>query len=248
MEKHKIDELFSEKLTEFEQPVSAASWQQISGALKSKKRSPIGIWLSIAASAALLITSAFLLLEESNGELEDIYITNNANVDIEPGVAIIETQVPLFVKLATESNDNELLVEASSEEEDLPKKPLTEQPTAPSATIADNSQTTDTNLSPLLDSEFSKVNPVMAATEEETPLFSDVDAIEEEPVLLASNETLNEPIQIIYKQGEVEEQSKISKALSFMDDVRKGDKRLINFNKFKKGLFTKNKEEGSNSK
>jgi ribosomal protein L12E/L44/L45/RPP1/RPP2 len=248
MEKHKIDELFSEKLTGLEQPVSAASWQQISGELKSKKRFPIGIWLSIAASAALLITSAYLLLEEGNSELEDIYITNTTNVNVEPGVAIIETQVPLFVKVVTELNDDELLLSANEEEVIVPNKSAIETPSATSTTVADNSQTTDTDLSPILDSEFSKVNPVMAATEEETPLFSDVDATEEEPVLLASNETLNEPIQIIYKQGEVEEQSKISKALSFMDDVRKGDKRLINLNKFKKGLFTKNKEEGPNSK
>ena len=42
--------------------------------------------------------------------------------------------------------------------------------------------------------------------------------------------------------------SKISKALTFMDDVRKGDKKLLNFNKIRGNLFGKNKEELNNSK
>ena len=247
MEKHKIDDLFANKLAAYEAPVSEDAWNQISDQLNKNKRFGLAAWLSIAASAALLIASAMLIFEDTDNHLEGVYITDQLQHGLEPNVPKMEGQIPLFIGISSipveRENENTII-------EQVDKKNVQNSvTTAPENTVVIVEQTDlpATDISPLLDSEFSKVTPVFVSSEQEPPSFSELDSPEEQ-VLIASNEILSQPVQIIYKQGQVEEQSKISKALTFMDDVRKGEKRLINLNKFKDSLFTKNKEEGTNSK
>jgi len=56
------------------------------------------------------------------------------------------------------------------------------------------------------------------------------------------------PLTIIYKQGTPEPKSKFTQAVSYMEDVRNGDKKLINFKKLRENIQSKlssNKEVNS---
>ena len=52
-----------------------------------------------------------------------------------------------------------------------------------------------------------------------------------------------EPLTITYIQGEPEPVSNFTKAINYMEDVRKGDKKLINFKKIGEGIKSKFKSD-----
>ena len=248
MEKHKIDELFSQKLDQFEATPAVDTWEQIADQLRSKTRALLVKRFSVAASVALVVLSGYYVFQSQDHESStpDIYITNQGEQINEPLVLNEEIVLPLFVFERTQPagpvNSPGLTTdEKNVSNEDLEQlKPLLTKVTPANADQLDRSII-------LEEASQGDITPVVIA-EDVSPATYSAPPDETAPVLLASNQGLNESIQIIYKQGKEEEKSNISKALTFMDDVRKGDKKLLNFNKIKNNFFGKDKEEVSNSK
>lgn len=249
MEKHNLDKLFEDKLANHEIAPGAVAWDEISRGLDKKRRIRMRGWLSIAASAAMLIASGYLLIQTDSTNNEDYYV-KTTNKDIAPDVPIYETQLPVFIR---QSDHNRLATSAPETSTSLVIEVQNKQENDTFIPIDHTVATTDNvdgnlNVKPILDSELLLVNPILLGAESAVD-ENDVSKKEEQPVLLASSkEVVSQPVTIIYKQGEVKEQSKISKALNFMSEVGKREKKLIDMNKIKTNLFSKNKEQVDNSK
>ena len=73
MAKHKLDELFSDGLENFEPTPSASAWEAIDNQLDKKKGRSYWAWAGIAASALLVLTSSWLIFSQSNDTEQDLY-------------------------------------------------------------------------------------------------------------------------------------------------------------------------------
>lgn len=248
MEKHKIDELFSQKLDQFEATPAVDTWEQIAEQLRSKTRALLVKRFTVAASVALVVLSGYFVFQLPGHEYPapDIYITNQSEHINEPLVLNEEIVLPLLVFERTQAAEPvkspglTLDKQIVSNEDFEQVKPLLTEVKPDNADQLISSTTFE-------ETRPADISPDVIV-EDVSPTTYSAPPDETAPVLLASNQGLNESIQIIYKQGKEEEKSNISKALTFMDDVRKGDKKLLNFNKIKNNFFNKDKEEVSNSK
>ena len=227
---------------------SQQAWDTLSEGLSKKRKINVSGWLSIAASAAILITSAYLLVQTDSDKPSENYISSNVTIEIAPDVPNFEPQLPVFIRQKNLVVDVLMSVSANTQSIEQEKN-VADTPTIQTAEnekpVSQN-QKEDSYLGPILDSDLIKTNPVLVAEEVDEQDLEHPE-FENQSAVLASAAEINQPVTIIYKQGEVEEKSNISKALTFMDEVRKGEKKLINMNKIKTNLFTKNKEQVSNS-
>ena len=248
MGKHNLDRLFEEKLANNEVVPSQQAWDTLSEGLSKKRKINVSGWLSIAASAAILITSAYLLVQTDSDKPSENYISSNVTIEIAPDVPNFEPQLPVFIRQNNLVVDVLMSVSANTQSIEQEKN-VADTPTIQTAEnekpVSQN-QKEDSYLGPILDSDLIKTNPVLVAEEVDEQDLEHPE-FENQSAVLASAAEINQPVTIIYKQGEVEEKSNISKALTFMDEVRKGEKKLINMNKIKTNLFAKNKEQVSNS-
>ncbi|MFN8353295.1 MAG: hypothetical protein U0Y10_02525 [Spirosomataceae bacterium] len=83
--KHPIDNLFSERLHNYERQPSAAAWQKLQGRLESKKSRRIGGWMiyTIAASVALLLVAG-LWISNQNDEAPQVAQVKNQGKTLVP--------------------------------------------------------------------------------------------------------------------------------------------------------------------
>ena len=245
MEKHNLDNFFAKKLASHEIVAGAENWDKISKGLDKKQRIKIGGWLSIAATAALLITSGYLIRQPDSTDNKD-YAVKTINIDVEPDVPVYETQLPVFIRQHDDNSFASTILNTTI-------NPTNQNQNKPDhITLVSNEQavatTENTNLKPILDSELLLVQPILIGSASDLD-HDDMNKKEEQPVLLASSkEIISQPVTIIYKQGTVKEKSKISKALNFMSEVGKREKKLLDMGKIKTSLFSKNKKQVKNSK
>jgi hypothetical protein len=245
MEKHNLDNFFAKKLAGHEIAAGTETWDKISKVLDKKQRIKTSGWLSIAATAALLITSGYLIIQSISADNED-YVVKTINIDIEPDVPVYETQLPVFIR---QHDDNSL---ASADQNTTINLTNQNQNKPDHVTLVSNEQsvatTENSNIKPILDSELLLVQPILIGSESDLD-HDGMNKKEEQPVLLASSkEIVSQPVTIIYKQGEVKEKSKISKALNFMGEVGNREKKLLDIGKIKTSLFSKNKKQVKNSR
>lgn len=238
MEKHKLDQLFSDKLSDFEELPSANAWEQLDEELNKSKKRPYGMWLSIAASAALAIVSSWYLLTGSISESELSYTYSDASsTEAELPTQIV--YVPIYIQYPTA--DQQLIAK---------EVPTPQQKAEPFQKVALESKSNALMVS----------NPLEKSSEREDIIMPEVLDIEEVPLVTEIEETLmayvdpvmqDEPAQeqlpltIIYKQGEPAKESNFTKAINYMEDVRLGEKKLVNFEKLRdniKSKFKSNKD------
>jgi hypothetical protein len=235
MKKHKLDKLFSDKLEDYQNQPSAGAWEVIESGLENKSHKPVWTWLSIAASAVLAIVSSWYMFSESNIDPTVNYAHSQNQIDIVdvPQEIIL---VPVYIHVP------------AAQELVLNQKVQIEKPTPPAAVIID-----DTPQQNIVITDNKVLEHQLAPIiQEPLPLADD----NSQEVVIASTKemaTVNEqstlePLTIIYKQGKAEPKSNFTKAINYMEDVRKGDKKLVNFKKIGdsiKSKFKSNKVENS---
>lgn len=251
MEKHSLDRLFAEKLAGFEDTPSQKAWEMLSENLDNKRRSNIRVWLSMAVAAALVLTSAYLLVPTDPVEPGDNYVSNNP--DIAPEVPVFEARLPVFITRESPAREVVAVTQTTTKSFEQAEPVVTQTlPIIKKENLQIKNQKNNSHLGPIMDSELIKMTPVLVAEQTADANLGQQVAGNQPPVL-ASTEHINQPVTIIYKQGEAEEKSRFAKALNFVDEVRKGERKLIDINKIdvnkiKSGLFTRNKEQVNNSK
>ena len=228
MAKHKLDELFAAGLENFEPSPAPAAWEQIESQLDQKKSKGFWAWAGIAATAALLLASSWLMFSQNAEPASYTYDYAEASIEnlSQPAEVVY---VPIYIYTSVER----------------PQKK--DQQPGPAPAVKQN-------IVP------AQEEPVMLAQSEEIPVEQpEIITLEEVPVapsddlLVASVETpvANEPEQlqpvtIIYKQGEPAEESNFIKAMNYMEDVRMGEKKLLNFDKLRENIRSRfRSEEGS---
>jgi hypothetical protein len=148
--------------------------------------------------------------------------------------------VPVFIQVpvintVTEKPINYQKSQVAQNDEEMIELPKDTQQVP--VVVADN-KVLEHQLAPIIQEPL----PLVAETDEELIMASSKETIAEE------QQSSFEPLTIIYKQGEPESKSNFTKAINYMEDVRKGDKKLINFKKIGEGIkskFKSNKEVNS---
>lgn len=122
MTKHKIDDLFQQKLGDSEFSPSPAAWSKLESQLGQKKKKGIIFWMSMAASIALLLTFGWLIWRSGEGVLPTQTIAGNNVEQIENIISIDSVEV----QNKSSSKTKELNVEepVKSSEKKTIKTPL----------------------------------------------------------------------------------------------------------------------------
>ena len=239
MKKHKLDKLFSDKLDDYQNKPSPEAWEKLEDSLKQQSPKQLWTWISIAASAALVVVSSWYMLSADNSPNTNEYAYSvNPSEDVAVPLEIV--LVPVFIQVPvnntpTEEPINYQKVQLANNDEGTVKvvKDMQQAP----VTLTDN-KVLEHQLAPIIQEPL----PLVAEADEELIMASSKETIAEE------QQSGLEPLTIIYKQGEVEPKSNFTKAINYMEDVRKGDKKLINFKKIGEGIkskFKSNKEVNS---
>ena len=239
MKKHKLDKLFSDKLDDYQTIPSPQAWEKLDESLKQQAPKQIWTWISIAASAALVaVSSWYMLSADSSTNTIDYAYSVNPTEEVDVPVEIV--LVPVFIQVPvnntpTEEPINYQKVQVAKNDEEVVALPKdTEQvPTV----LADN-KVLEHQLAPIIQEPL----PLVTDESDELIMSSSKETIVED------QKTTLEPLTIIYKQGEPEPKSNFTKAIDYMEDVRNGDKRLINFKKIGEGIkskFKSNKDVNS---
>jgi hypothetical protein len=228
MAKHKLDELFSDSLENFEASPAPAAWEAIESRLDQKKGWPAWGWMGIAATAALVLTSSWLMFTQTEETAAEVYTYNESSIE----ELVLPTEViyvPIYIHTVIEQ-----------------PKQIASQPVKPSVATQ----------KPVIVEE----EPVVLASTKEIPVeqpeiitLEDVPLVTAEEVLMASAESpdvvppaLAQPVTIIYKQGEPAKESNFVKAMNYMEEVRMGEKKLVNFEKLRNNLRSRfRSEEGT---
>jgi hypothetical protein len=239
MKKHKLDKLFSDKLEDHQSQPRPEAWETLEESLAKNSPKLVWTWISIAASAALVALSSWYILsaDSSNNTIEYAYSEDPAG-EVEVPIEIV--YVPVFIqvpaiKATTEESSNNHKSQLAITEAEVVE--LTKD-TGQAPTVLADTKVLEYQLTPVIQEPL----PLITDDTEELVLASSKETIVEE-----QQNTL-EPLTIIYKQGETEPQSNFTKAINYMEDVRTGDKRLINFKKFGESIrskFKSNKDEKS---
>jgi hypothetical protein len=239
MKKHKIDKIFSDKLEDYQSQPRPEAWATLEESLAQQSPKQVWAWISIAASAVLVAASSWYILSaDSSTPLDEYAYTVNPTEELDVPKEIV--LVPIFIQVPVNNIALEKPISiqkhqvANNDEGSVELEKDTEQvPTV----LADN-KVLEHQLAPII----------------QEPLPLDADDTEE-LIIASSKETTAqdqtntlEPLTIIYKQGEPEAKSNFTKALDYMEDVRKGDKRLVNFKKIGESIkskFKSNKDVNS---
>jgi hypothetical protein len=239
MKKHNLDKLFHDKLDHHQSAPSHEAWEKLEESLEQRSRKPIWTWMSIAASAALAIVSSWYMfsIDAPTRTFEYSYSDNQpGDVDVPREIVF----VPVFVQVAettTQPKDQVTPPQAqfAQTKEDnhiqLNDKPQTD------VILADN-KVFEHQLAPVIQEPL----PLTTNAPEDIAIASnkEVEKTEETNTL--------EPLTITYKQGEPESKSNFTKAINYMEDVRNGEKKLVNFKKLRENIqskFKSNKDVNS---
>ena len=117
-----------------------------------------------------------------------------------------------------------------------PTQKLTEDTQQPPVVLVDNT-VFEHHLAPVIQ------EPLPLATDEEELIIAST-----KETIVDGQQVTRESLTIIYKQGEPESKSNFTKAINYMEDVRNGDKKLVNFKKIGEGIkskFKSNKDTNS---
>ena len=239
MKKHKLDKLFSDKLDDYQNIPSPQAWEKLDESLKQRAPKQLWTWISIAASAALVVVSSWYILSADNSSNTNEYAysvnpTEDVAVPLEIVLVPVFIQVPV-INTPTEEPINYQKVQVAHNDEETVKviKDMQQAPV-----ILTNNKVLEHQLTPIIQEPL----PLVAEADEELIMASSKETIAEE------QQSSFEPLTIIYKQGEPEPKSNFTKAINYMEDVRNGDKKLLNFKKIGdsiKSKFKSNKEENS---
>jgi hypothetical protein len=228
MAKHKLDELFSEGLKDFTPTPAPAAWEQIENQLDQKSRKAYWAWAGIAVTAALLFASSWLMFTQN--ETTESYAYDYAEVSPENITQPAEdVYVPIYIYTparqpasVTEQSKPFSVVKRDTE-------PVQEQPVV----------LAQTKELPVEQPEIIPLEEVPMVTAEEVLMATADTQMTQEPASL-------EPVTIIYKQGEPAEESNFIKAMNYMEEVRMGEKKLLNFDKLRENIRSRFRaEEGT---
>jgi len=239
MKKHSLDKLFHDKLDDHQSAPSPDAWERLEESLEQRSRKPLWTWMSIAASAVLAIVSSWYMfsIDAPTRTYEYSYSDKQAeNVDVPKEIVF----VPVFIQVAETTTQ-------PKEQVAPPQTQLAETKEDNHIQLNDKPQT-DVILTDNKVFEH-QLTPVI---QEPLPLAND----EAEDIAIASNKEIDktvetntlEPLTIIYKQGKPESKSNFTKAINYMEDVRNGEKKLVNFQKLRDNIqskFKSNKDENS---
>ena len=234
MKKHKLDKLFSDKLDDYQKIPSPQAWEKLDESLKQQAPKQIWTWISIAASAALVAVSSWYMLSTDNTSNTNEYaysdnLTEDVAVPLEIVLVPVFIQVPVINTVTDEPPNNQNTQIANNDAETV--EALKDMQQAP-VTLTDN-KVLEHQLAPIIQEPL----PLVAEAEEELIMASSKETIAEEQIGSL------EPLTITYIQGEPEPVSNFTKAINYMEDVRKGDKKLINFKKIGEGIKSKFKSD-----
>jgi len=240
MGKHKIDQLFSDKLSDYQTVPQLSAWESLEQSLDQKNHRSVWPWMGIAASALLAIVSSWYLLstDDANNNLEYDYAeapTERMEVPVDLVI------VPVIIQIPASPN-----VKGVTNNANIP--PIIAQHKVPKELVAEVKQ------APVIIAQNSVLEPKLTAILQE-PLPIETD--ESPEILMASSTTTEDnstqhtlqPLTITYIQGTPEQKSKFTQAIDFIEDVRAGDKKFLDFNKIKKSIQSKLKfNKDTNSK
>ena len=229
MKKHKLDKLFADKLDGLQSAPAPEAWEKLAESLE-QPRKPYLIWIGVAASAILAIFSSWYMLStDSAATLYDYTYAKNQTEDVDIPKEIV--LVPVFIRAPS----NNTIVE---EKVANPKNHVANNDKGAVELIDDQPQT---NLTLANNKVFEhQLTPVL---KDYLPVPDDET---KEVIMASSKETITEedeitldPLTIIYKKGEPEPVSNFTKAINFMEDVRNGDKKLVNLKKIGDNIRSK---------
>lgn len=228
MAKHKVDKLFSDGLESFESAPAPSAWDEIENRLDQKKGRAYWAWAGIAASAALFITSAWLMFSEPATRPTDefVYTTTEIGNLNQPAEVIY---VPIYIHAGAKETTQPVKQAVNTEKNIQKEVPVQEE----MLVLAKNEEI------PVERPELMTLEEVPEVTSEEVVLASAEIAVDQEPAQL-------QPVTIIYKQGEPAKESNFVRAMNYMEDVRMGEKKLVNFEKLRENFRSRFRtEEGT---
>ena len=238
MATHKLDKFFNEKLLEMEQIPNPAAWVEVEEKLDQSSNKNVWLWLGIAASAALVLVSSWYMLSIDSKSPQVQYSYAHSTIEkAEVPVKII--LVPLIIQVRVNSK-NEVNTEydpvSTAKIESKRENPNKDQE---SIVLVTANTVLEHQLKPILQQPL----PVDLEITNELIVASAVEIKHLEP------KTTQLPLTIIYKQGSVEPKSKFSQAMNYLEDVRTGNKKLVNFKKIRENIQLKlNSNKDPNSK
>ena len=238
MEKDKIDKLFSDKLQYHEAVPSVDSWNTLEEALDKKNKKNIWPLIGIAASAVLAVISSWYMITAPPDAVQVDYayaIQDESNVDVPVNIVY----VPVFIQMPSSSkeiNDFDPINNTQVVTESKPDANLDQ--INPKQHKLAKDMILNAGITPIIREPL----PVVVEDSEEILIASAKEDIK--PTAIDTQK----PLTIIYKQGAPEPKSKFTQAVNYMEDVRNGDKKLINFKKLRENIQSKlssNKEVNS---
>jgi len=233
MERHKIDKLFADKLKTLEQKPSTNTWQEIAQSLDKNSNNNRWRRLGIAVSIVLFCTIGIILLPYSTPKpLNYHYAADNEDNNIVPKEVII---IPVIIGLQPASSPQIATSAditdkpATGVEDNLP--PITVTTNSAASLIAD-SRIPEQQLKPVIQEPL----PIQVISPHDNATAST------QNISTTNKQSETQPVTIIYKPGPLEEKSKLSKALTYMEQVRTGEKKILNLEKFRNNIQTKFKK------
>ena len=238
MKKHKLDNLFSDKLSDYQNEPSVQAWETLEESLEQKSQKFSWTWIGIAASAALVAASSWYMLSVDHSiNTEDYTYLENQTNEVDVPVEIV--LVPVFIQIPV--NDTAPKEQFNKQKNQVAinnkKLELAEDTQQPPVVLADN-KVFEHQLAPVIQEPL----PLATDNAEDLIMASSKEAIATE------EQITREPLTITYKQGDPESKSNFTKAINYMEDVRNGDKRLVNFKKIGESIkskFKSNKDVNS---
>ncbi len=226
MGKHKIDDLFAAKFRHREQAPTAHAWESINRQLTAKARRQWWTRVSVAASFALLVATAWYAFTPlpDTGYTYSYAPSDTGKITI-PAEIIL---VPVIVAVPS-GNGNEITT----------ARPAASGPAATTAEPAEQPPPARNSiLQPKLAPVIKEPLPVEQRTDEPLMATAGEPPAEKKPL----------PVTIIYKQGEPAEKSNLTKAITYLAEVRTGEKKLFDLQKIRNNLKRKKKAKATNSK
>ena len=242
MKKHKLDNLFSDKLKGHQSQPRPESWETLEESLSHHSSKPLWTWVSIAASAALVAASSWYVLhDDSSTNTNDYTYSSLPAEEVDVPLEIVFVPVFIQVPVVNTTSEKPTNIQKSHVAKNNEKVVALPKDSEQVPTVLADNKVLEHQLAPII--------------REPLPLDTDKSNEADELIMASAKETIVEeqqntlePLTIIYKQGEAEPESNFTKAINYMEDVRNGDKKLLNFKKIGdsiKSKFKSNKEENS---
>jgi len=228
MKKHKIDQLFAEKLKNHKTPPSDKLWETLDEELGEPAGKRMGMWWKAAAVILLCLSAGLWVYQASNDD--ERLVTQEGQTIEAPGQAPQnDTKAE-----ATESTRQKAVTAPSvSEKEDTPL--LAEEKTTPPsenieekqpaqpmpAPVRTEAARTETLVAEQPVQTIEKLEPVAGiATEKEATILENNDLPAEVTTVVAE---VREPVKIIYKANTSKKEDKDSKFFEVVKDIKNGD-------------------------